>query len=553
MLDKAKRVRVTKRDGSREDWNLAKIQRQIAYACDGIDHVSQSLIELNMNLEIYDGISTADIDMIVVRAAVKLIYSSEGHTNYQYVAGRLLNSSLRKEIYNQFEPFALYDIVVRNVEAGMYTPELLEWYTKEEWDLMDSIIDHTKDEYMSHAALSQLMDKYLVRNKATKVRYETPQVRYIVASAVLFHAEEAKTRMKSVSDFYKKASSGEFTMATPVLAGLGTQTKQFSSCVLIKSDDTLDSIFAAGEMMAKYASKRAGIGLEVGRIRRQGAPIRNGEVAHTGLVPFIKKWFADLRSCSQGGIRNASATITFPIWHYDFEDLVVLKNNQGTEETRARHLDYSVVTNKYLWRRFKAKQDMTFFDPNEVPDLYEAYYRDQEEWVRLYEKYEKDDTKTKKVMNAADVFRMGLLKERSDTGRIYIVFIDNVIQQGPVDSKKHPIYQSNLCLTGDTEIVIKTNELDVPMPMRLDQFCDMVRDGQFDGHPQVMSFTEDERAVWSEVVAAACTAVVTELIEVTTPLGKVLRMTPDHKVYTRNRGYVRADELAENDELLELA
>lgn len=443
---------VTKRNGTKEPYNYEKIQRQIHAACDGIDFVSPSMVEINMNMELYDGISTAVLDQIAEKSAVQLILSTEGHTNYQYVAGRLLNNALRKEIYGQYQPHRLYDIVRRNIAAGMYTSELLDWYTEEEWDLMDSFVDHTKDEALSHAALSQLIDKYLVRNKSTKQRYETPQVRYIVASAVLFHAEDPKHRMRLVSDFYRRSSNGEFSMATPVLAGLGTPTKQFSSCVKIKADDTLDSIFAAGEMVAKYASKRAGIGLEVGRIRRMGAPIRGGEIAHTGLIPFIKKWFGDLRSCSQGGIRNASATITFPLWHYDFEDLIVLKNNQGTEETRCRHLDYAVVTCKYLWNRFKHQQDMTFFDPNEVPDLYEAYYRDPDEWVRLYEQYEKDPTKTKKVMNTSDVFKMGLLKERSDTGRIYLIFIDNVIKQGPIDSALFPIYQSNLCM----EILIPT-------------------------------------------------------------------------------------------------
>lgn len=434
---------VTKRDGSKEPWNYEKIQRQIQYACDGIDHVSQSMIELNMNLELFNGITTDVLDRVVEKSAVQLITSTEGHTNYQFVAGRLLNSALRKELYGQYEPHRLYDIVVRNVKEGMYASDLLDWYTEDEWDLMDSFIDHTKDERLSHAALSQMVDKYLVKNKSTKKKYESPQIRYMVASATIFHAEK-KNRMKFVNDFYQKASSGEFTLATPVLAGLGTCTKQFSSCVLIKADDTLDSIFASGEMMAKYASKRAGIGLEVGRVRRIGAPIRNGEIAHTGLVPFIKKWFADLRSCSQGGLRNASATITYPMWHYDFEDLIVLKNNQGTEETRARHLDYSVVTCKYLWRRFKNRENMSFFDPNDVPDLYEAFYRDQEEFVKLYEKYEKDTSVPRREMNATDAFR-SLIGERSDTGRIYLVFIDNVIAQGPVDTKVFPIYQSNLC------------------------------------------------------------------------------------------------------------
>jgi ribonucleoside-diphosphate reductase alpha chain len=230
-----------------------------------------------------------------------------------------------------------------------------------------------------------------------------------------------------------------------VLAGLGTPTKQFSSCVLIRSDDDLDSIFASGEMMAKYASKRAGIGLEVGRVRPLGAPIRKGEILHTGLVPFLKKWFGDLRSCSQGGIRNASATITYPIWHYQFDDLIVLKNNQGTEETRVRHLDYNVVLSSLFWRRFKNKEKITFFDPNEVPELYESFYRDIKTFDKLYEECERRTDLKKKVMSAEEVFKSGVLKERTDTGRIYLTFIDNVQNQGPFDTQVDPIYQSNLC------------------------------------------------------------------------------------------------------------
>jgi ribonucleoside-diphosphate reductase alpha chain len=230
-----------------------------------------------------------------------------------------------------------------------------------------------------------------------------------------------------------------------VLAGLGTPTKQFSSCVLIKTDDDLDSIFASGEMMAKYASKRAGIGLEIGRLRPLGSPIRGGEVMHTGMIPFLKKWFGDLRSCSQGGIRNASATITYPIWHYQFDDLIVLKNNQGTEETRVRHMDYNVVLSAFFWRRFKNKENITFFDPNEVPDLYETFYSDTKKFEELYVTYEKRKDLRKKTMNAEDVFKSGILKERTDTGRIYLTFIDNVQNQGPFDTSYHTIYQSNLC------------------------------------------------------------------------------------------------------------
>jgi ribonucleoside-diphosphate reductase alpha chain len=285
----------------------------------------------------------------------------------------------------------------------------------------------------------------LVQNRATGKIYETPQVRYAIAAATAFHNEPKEKRLKYVKEYYECASDGQFTLATPVLAGLGTTTKQFSSCVLISSDDTLDSIFAAGEMMAKYASKRAGIGLEIGRIRPLGAPIRNGEIKHTGMIPFLKKWFGDLRSCSQGGVRNASCTVTFPVWHYQFEDLIVLKNNQGTEETRVRQMDYSVVVNKMFFNRYKNQENITLFDPHDVPDLYEAYYRDSEEFEKLYTMYESKRNIRKKVLPAVEIFKNGILKERTDTGRIYLVFIDNVINQGPFDTKVDPIYQSNLC------------------------------------------------------------------------------------------------------------
>jgi ribonucleoside-diphosphate reductase alpha chain len=383
----------------------------------------------------------AIVDLIDVEANPDV-----GHTNYQYVAGKQRLSMLRKDVYGSYQPPHLYEIVKKNVATGLYTPELLEWYTEDEWNRMNDLIDHAKDEEYSYAAIEQLIEKYLVRNRATKEIYETPQVRYMVAAATVFHKEEPQSaRMRYIREYYNCASDGLFTLATPVLAGLGTPTKQFSSCVLIRSDDDLDSIFASGEMMAKYAAKRAGIGLEVGRLRPLGAPIRGGEVMHTGMIPFLKKWFGDLRSCSQGGIRNASATVFYPIWHYQFDDLIVLKNNQGTEETRVRHMDYGVVLNAMFWRRFKNKENITFFDPNEVPDLYEAFYKDTELFEELYVKYEKKRDLRKKVMAAEEVFKSGILKERTDTGRIYLVFIDNVMNQGPFDPEYHAIYQSNLC------------------------------------------------------------------------------------------------------------
>ena len=442
-------ITVVKRNGGRVPLDISKIQRQVANACRGIEGVSPSMIEINAQIELHDGISTATIDELLLKAMVNLIDESENpeihNVNYQYVAGRQRVSMLRKEVYGTYKPPKLYDIVKKNVELGMYTPELLSWYTEAEWNIIDLFIDHDKDQNYTYAAIAQLCEKYLVQNRATGQIFETPQIRYAIAAATAFHSEPKETRLKLVKEYYECASEGLFTLATPVLAGLGTLTKQFSSCVLIRSDDTLDSIFAAGEMMAKYASKRAGIGLEIGRIRPLGAPIRNGEIKHTGMIPFLKKWFADLRSCSQGGIRNASCTVTFPVWHYQFEDLIVLKNNQGTEETRVRQMDYSVVVNAMFWRRYKNGETITLFDPQEVPDLYEAYYRDSKEFEKLYLQYEQDKTKKKKVVSADEIFKNGILKERTDTGRIYLVFIDNVINQGPFDTALDPIYQSNLC------------------------------------------------------------------------------------------------------------
>jgi ribonucleoside-diphosphate reductase alpha chain len=296
------KIEVIKRNGTKEPLTLEKWQAQVAKICKGIADVSPSMVEIKSQLHFYDGITTKQIDEITLRAIVDLIdvesNTDIGHTNYQYVAGKQRISMLRKDVYGKYDPPSLYEIVKKNVATGLYTNELLTWYTEEDWNKMNDILDHSKDELYSYAAIEQLIEKYLVKNRATKQIYETPQIRYIIAAATVFHKEEPNTaRMRYIKEYYNAASDGLFTLATPVLAGLGTPTKQFSSCVLIRSDDDLDSIFASGEMMAKYASKRAGIGLEIGRLRPLGSPIRGGEIMHTGMIPFLKKWFGDLRSC----------------------------------------------------------------------------------------------------------------------------------------------------------------------------------------------------------------------------------------------------------------
>jgi len=447
-------MHVIKRSGQKAPFDLSKWQAQIAKVCEGVADVSPSMIEVAAQAHFYDGMTTRELDQIALRSMVNLIDEEEnpdtGNVNYQYVAGKQRISMLRKDVYGDYQPPRLLSIVKKNVELGLYTPDLLQWYTDDEWDEIDRHVEHEKDEQLSYAAVEQLVEKYLIRNRATGQMVESPQVRYAVAAAVAFHAEK-KDRLKWVKDFYAAASDGLFTLATPVLAGLGTKTKQFSSCVLIRTDDTLKSIFATGQVMADYASKRAGIGLEIGRMRPLGASIRQGEIMHTGILPFLKKWFADLRSCSAGGIRNAACTVSAPIWHYQFDDFIVLKNNQGTDETRVRQMDYCVVLSAFFWRRLKQQGTITFFDPNQVPDLYEAFYRDSAEFERLYELYEKRKDLRTKTETAEKVFGW-IMKERSDTGRYYILNIDNVANQGPFDTSIHPIYQTNLC----TEIMQHT-------------------------------------------------------------------------------------------------
>lgn len=545
-----KEINVIKRDGQKTPLDISKIQRQVRNCCYGISNVSESMIEIKSQLELYNNIKTTVIDELLLKAMVNLIDENEnpdvGHVNYQYVAGRQRLSMLRKEVYGKYSVPSLYSIVARNVEIGMYSTELLEWYTKEEWDQMDEFVDHTKDEKYTYSAIEQLYDKYLVRNRVTNKIYETPQVRYIVAAATIFYNEKKENRLKYIKSYYELASNGAFTLATPLLAGLGTPTKQFSSCVLIRVGDSLKSIFSSGAMVANYAAKRAGIGIEVGSIRPLGTPIRKGEVKHTGLIPFLKKLFYDLRSCSQGSIRNASCTVFYPIIHGQYEDLIVLKNNQGTEETRIRHMDYGVVLNNFFWNKFKNKENITLFNPDEVPDLFEAFYTDSELFVDLYKKYENKSGIYKKVFSAEEIFKNGILKERIDTGRIYLVNIDNVMNQGPFDPKIHTIYQSNLCLTGDTSIDVM-DEADNIMSMKLHDFVEIYDENKnFKVKTRHLGKDID---TWSVISAAAKTATVEELFEIEDEYGNVIRCTPEHRIFTFNRGFVRADQLKETDQL----
>jgi ribonucleoside-diphosphate reductase alpha chain len=546
------KMNVIKRNGTREEFDLAKWQAQIAKVCQGVADVSPSMIEIAAQAHFTDDMTTRELDQIALRSMVNLIDEEEnpdtGNVNYQYVAGKQRISMLRKDIYGAFEPPPLFEIIKKNVELGLYTPELLEWYSQGEWEQLGRWIDHEKDELLPYAAVEQLIEKYLVRNRSSGLMVESPQVRYMVAAAVAFHAE-TNDRLKYVRDFYNSASDGLFTLATPVLAGLGTKTKQFSSCVLLKTNDSLKSIFATGEVMADYASKRAGIGLDIGRLRPLGASIRGGEVMHTGILPFMKKWFADLRSCSQGGVRNASATVNLPIWHYQFDDFIVMKNNKGTEETRVRQLDYCVVMNAMFWRRFAQKGTITFFDPNEVPDLYNAFYANTAAFEEIYTRYEaRTDLRTKKL--PAEVVFKSLLTERGETGRYYLLNIDNVQNQGPFNTLEHPIYQTNLCcLVGETSLLGTINGVDGTFS--LEEAVDLVTSGN--NVTVVSKNIETGEIQYKRVSAAQKTGAGRKVMKITDgDTGKTITCTPDHKVFTKNRGWVRADELTQDD-VLDLA
>lgn len=437
-------VDVIKRDGTKESLDLDKIHKVLTWACEGITGVSVSEIEVKSQLRFFDGIKTGEIHKTLTKTAADLI--SEDTPNYQYVAARLINFNLRKEVYGATTPWAIKNIVQRNVALGYYTNELLEWYSAEEWARMDKFIKHDRDFNFAYAGMKQMLGKYLIQNRVTKEYFETPQVAYMLIAATLFSQYPQETRMKYIKDYYDALSNWDVSIPTPIMAGVRSPSKQFSSCVLISSDDSLDSISSTGTAIMKYAAARAGIGINVGRIRAIGAEIRNGETKHTGITGFLKYFQAAMGSCSQGGIRKGSATAYYPFWHFEFESLIVLKNNKGVEENRVRHMDYGVQLNRLAYQRFLEGGDITLFSPHEVPDLVDAFYSGNNElFEELYVKYERSrKLKHKQKISAVELFGT-LMEERVSTGRIYIQNIDHANTQSSFDQNKHPIEQSNLC------------------------------------------------------------------------------------------------------------
>ncbi|MFB6422075.1 MAG: class 1a ribonucleoside-diphosphate reductase subunit alpha [Candidatus Malihini olakiniferum] len=444
---------VTKRDGSKERINLDKIHRVIAWAAEGLNNVSVSQVELRSHIQFYDGIKTADIHETIIKAAADLI--SCNSPDYQYLAARLGIFHLRKKAYGQFEPPSLFDHVTKIVELGKYDTHLLKDYTPEEFNQMDAFIDHWRDMVFSYSAVKQLEGKYLVQNRVTGDIYESAQFLYVLVAACLFSSYPRKTRLDYVKRFYNAISTFKISLPTPIMSGVRTPTRQFSSCVLIECGDSLDSINATSSAIVKYVSQRAGIGINAGRIRALCSPIRGGEAFHTGCIPFYKHFQTAVKSCSQGGVRGGAATLFYPIWHLEVESLLVLKNNRGVEGNRVRHLDYGVQLNKLMYQRLVQGKEITLFSPSDVPGLYDAFFADQDEFKRLYQQYEKDDSIRKKPMKAVDLFSL-MMQERASTGRIYIQHVDHCNTHSPFEPTIAPILQSNLCL----EIVLPTNPLE---------------------------------------------------------------------------------------------
>lgn len=445
-------ISVTKRDGTREPLDIEKIHRQVLWATEGISGVSASEVEIRSQLQFYNGIPTVDIQETLIKAAADLIDLET--PNYQFVAARLVNHHIRKEAYNSFTPPDLYTHVKTVAAQGFYTSELLEWYNSDEFDVLETYIDHNKDMNLTHAAMEQWRGKYLVKNRVTNQLFETPQMALMLIAATLFHAYPRNTRLKYVKEFYDAISDHDISLPTPIMAGVRTPQKQFSSCVLIESDDSLDSISAVSHAVVRYVSRKAGIGLNIGRIRALNSPIRGGDAYHTGVVPFIKLFQASVKSCNQGGVRGGAATAYFPFWHLQFEDLVVLKNNKGTEDNRARHMDYGVQFNKLAYERLITGGNITLFSPSDVPGLYDAFFKDQDEFKRLYEKYEADASIRKKTLKAVDLFTT-FMHERKNTGRVYVMNVDHANTHGAYIESEAPIRQSNLC----AEITLPTMPL----------------------------------------------------------------------------------------------
>jgi ribonucleoside-diphosphate reductase alpha chain len=442
MEQEKQMIQVNKRNGTKETLDIEKLHKVVFHACEDITGVSPSEVEIKSQIQFYNGMTSKEIQETLIKAAADLI--SEETPNYQYVGGRLINYSLRKEVYGRYTPCPVKELVDRNTANGFYDEELVTKYDDEEWAKIDTFIKHERDENLTYVAMEQLRGKYLVQNRVSGDIFETPQMCYILIACSLFQDYPVNTRMSWIKEYYDAISLHDISLPTPVMAGVRTPQRQFSSCVLIETDDSLDSINATAASVVKYVSQKAGIGIGGGNIRAIGSPIRKGDAFHTGIIPFYKHFQSAVKSCSQGGVRGGAATIYYPIWHLEVEDMLVLKNNKGTEENRVRHMDYGVQFNKLMYERLISGGDITLFSPSDVPGLFDSFFVDQDKFRELYERAERNTRLRKKVVKASDLFS-SFMEERKNTGRIYLQNVDNANDHGSFIAELAPIRQSNLC------------------------------------------------------------------------------------------------------------
>lgn len=450
-------ILVQKRDRRLEKIDLDKIHRVIEWAAEGLDNVSVSQVEISSHIQFYDKITTKSIHETIIKSAADLI--SAATPDYQYLAARLAIFHLRKIAFGQFEPPHLFDHVTKLTQEGRYDAHILQDFSKEEFDILNDYIDHNRDLSFAYAAVKQMEGKYLVQDRVSKQVFESPQFLYMLVGMCLFASYDKQydkaARLDYIKRFYDTTSTFKISLPTPIMSGVRTPSRQFSSCVLIECDDSLDSINATTSAIVRYVSQRAGIGVNAGRIRALGSPIRGGEAQHTGCIPFYKLFQTAVKCCSQGGVRGGAATLFYPIWHLEVENLLVLKNNRGVEDNRVRHMDYGVQINKTIYTRLIKNQNVTLFSPSDVPGLYDAFFANQAEFERLYEQYEQDESIRKRSVPAQELFSL-MMQERASTGRIYVQNVDHCNTHSPFDPSVAPIRQSNLCM----EIALPTQPLD---------------------------------------------------------------------------------------------
>ena len=436
-------ITVIKRDGSKQPLDLDKFHKVVSHACEGITGVSASEVELKSHIQFYNNIKSSDIQETLIKAAANLI--SEDTPNYQHVAGRLINYHLRKQVYGSYTPPSLREHVERVSGKGLYDNEILSYYDDDEWDKLDKIVKHTRDEHLTFAAMEQFRGKYLVQDRSTNEIFETPQFAYILIAAVLFHEYPKQERLEWIKRYYDAISMQEITLATPVIAGIRTPERQYASCTLIECGDSRDSIKATTNAIVDYVSARAGIGIGAGGIRAVDSSVQGGAKIHTGVRPFYRMFQSAVKSCSQGGIRGGAATLNYMFWHYEFEDLIVLKNGKGTDENRLRQMDYCIQLNRLFYQRYLEGGNITFFSPHDVPELYEAFFSDQDKFEELYQRAENNTRLRKKTLSAKEVFET-ILDERFTTGRVYTMNVDHANTHGSFRPELAPIRMTNLCV-----------------------------------------------------------------------------------------------------------